>query len=319
MISIYQISEAYKRISKYIYKTPIIFSDKLNKMTGSNILIKAENLQKTGSFKIRGATNMIAQIKEGKVVAPSSGNHAQAVAAACNIFNKSATLVMPSDAPKSKIVGVKNYNGKIIFYDRNNQDRMKIAKKISLEENSVLIPPYDHKDIITGQGTLGLEIINQLEELNFIPDLLLCCCGGGGLIAGVASAIKSKWKKTNVHPVEPEFWDDTKRSLENKTRFVVKDKKFSICDALLAETPGELTFSINKNLLSKGIKVSDKEVMKAIRIGYEWLKLVIEPGGAVALTAAINNTELVKNKNVLVILSGGNIDQDIFTNSIKAN
>ena len=319
MISIYQISEAYKRINRYIYKTPIIFSDKLNKMTGSNILIKAENLQKTGSFKIRGATNMIAQIKEEKVIAPSSGNHAQAVAAACNIFNKSATLVMPSDAPKSKIVGVKNYNGKITFYDRNNQDRMMIAKKISLEENSILIPPYDHKDIIIGQGTLGLEIINQLEELNFVPDLILCCCGGGGLIAGVATAIKSKWKKTNIHPVEPEFWDDTKRSLENKTRFIVKDKKFSICDALLAETPGEITFGINKNLLSHGISVSDKEVMKAIKIGYEWLKLVIEPGGAVALTAAIKNIELVKNKNVLVILSGGNIDQNIFINSINSN
>ena len=319
MISIYQINDAYKRISKYINKTPIIYSDKLNNFTESNILIKAENLQKTGSFKIRGATNLISQIKEEKVVAPSSGNHAQAVAAASQLFNKTATLVMPSDAPKSKILGVKSYNGKIIFYDRNNEDRMEIANEISNREGSVLIPPYDHKEIIAGQGTLGVEIIEQLEEMKFKPDIILCCCGGGGLIAGVASAIISKWKNANVHPVEPKFWDDTKISLENNQRYKIKNKKYSICDALLAETPGKLTFNINKKLLSKGISVTDKEVMKAIQIGYEWLKMVIEPGGAVALAASINNIELVRNKNVLVILSGGNIDQEIFTKSLNLN
>ena len=319
MISIYQINDAYKRISKYINKTPIIYSDKLNNFTESNILIKAENLQKTGSFKIRGATNLISQIKEEKVVAPSSGNHAQAVAAASQLFNKTATLVMPSDAPKSKILGVKSYNGKIIFYDRNNEDRMEIANEISNREGSVLIPPYDHKEIIAGQGTLGVEIIEQLEEMKFKPDIILCCCGGGGLIAGVASAIISKWENANVHPVEPKFWDDTKISLENNQRYKIKNKKYSICDALLAETPGKLTFNINKKLLSKGISVTDKEVMKAIQIGYEWLKMVIEPGGAVALAASINNIELVRNKNVLVILSGGNIDQEIFTKSLNIN
>ena len=319
MISIYQINDAYKRISKYIKKTPIIYSDKLNNFTESNILIKAENLQKTGSFKIRGATNLISQIKEEKVVAPSSGNHAQAVAAASQLFNKTATLVMPSDAPKSKILGVKSYNGKIIFYDRNNEDRMEIANEISNREGSVLIPPYDHKEIIAGQGTLGVEIIEQLEEMKFKPDIILCCCGGGGLIAGVASAIISKWKNAKVHPVEPTFWDDTKISLENNQRYKIKNKKYSICDALLAETPGKLTFNINKKLLSKGISVTDKEVMKAIQIGYEWLKMVIEPGGAVALAASINNIELVRNKNVLVILSGGNIDQEIFTKSLNLN
>ena len=319
MISIYQINDAYKRINKYIYKTPIIYSDKLNKITGSNILIKAENLQKTGSFKIRGAINLISQISEDKVVAPSSGNHAQAVAAASQLFNKNATLVMPSDAPKSKVLGVKSYNGKIIFYDRNNEDRIKIASEISKKESSVLIPPYDHKEIIKGQGTLGVEIIEQLEEMKFKPDLVLCCCGGGGLIAGVATAIKSKWKDTNVHPVEPKFWDDTKISLEKNRRYLIKNKKYSICDALLAETPGKLTFDINKKILSEGISVSDREVMKAIKIGYEWLKMVIEPGGAVALAASISKIKLVKNKNVLVVLSGGNIDTDIFTESLNIN
>ena len=319
MISIYQINDAYKRINKYIYKTPIIYSDKLNKITGSNILIKAENLQKTGSFKIRGAINLISQIREKKVVAPSSGNHAQAVAAASQLFNKDATLVMPSDAPKSKVLGVKSFNGKIIFYNRNSEDRNKIANEISKKEGSVLIPPYDHKEIITGQGTLGVEIIEQLEEMKFKPDLILCCCGGGGLIAGVATAIKSKWKDANVHPVEPKFWDDTKISLEKNQRYLIKNKQKSICDALLAETPGKLTFDINKKILSKGISVSDREVMKAIKVGYEWLKMVIEPGGAVALAASISRIELVKNKNVLVVVSGGNIDTDIFTESLNIN
>ena len=166
---------------------------------------------------------------------------------------------------------------------------------------------------------MGVEIIEQLEEIKFKPDLILCCCGGGGLIAGVATAIKSKWKDANVHPVEPKFWDDTKISLEKNQRYLIKNKQKSICDALLAETPGKLTFNINRKILSKGISVSDREVMKAIKVGYEWLKMVIEPGGAVALAASISRIELVKNKNVLVVVSGGNIDTDIFTESLNIN
>jgi len=316
MLSLYQIEVAYKRISKYINKTPLISSDKLDKLTKAKIVIKAECLQKTGSFKIRGAINMISQIASDKVVAPSSGNHAQGVAAAAKLFNKTATLVMPEDAPKSKILGVKFYNGKIVFYDRHKENRMEIAKEIAKKENSILIPPYDHKNIILGQGTLGYEVIKQMEEIMFTPDLVLCCCGGGGLISGVATALKSKWNNLNIHPIEPENWDDTKLSLLKNERQIIKNKKNSICDSLLAETPGKLTFKINRKLLSKGISVSDSKALQAIHLAYAWLKLIPEPGGAVALAAALNESKLIKNKNVLIIISGGNIDKEIFLNSL---
>ena len=317
MFSIYQIKDAYKLISSNINKTPILFSDKINNLTKSNIIFKAENLQKTGSFKIRGALNFIEQSKNQDFVAPSSGNHAQGVAAAASLYNKNSTLVMPSDAPLSKIQGVKSYGGNIIFYDRYKEDRVKIAKNISLEKSYDFIPPYDHKDIILGQGTLGLEVLDQLKDINFVPETVLCCCGGGGLISGLSIALKSHWDNLNIHPVEPEFWDDTRISLKEKKRHIITNKKSSICDALLSETPGELTFSINKKLLSFGISVTDQQAMEAIHTAYEYLKLVLEPGGAVALAAALNNSEVVKNKNVLVILSGGNIDKKIFLDSLK--
>ena len=317
MFSIYQIKDAYNRIRRNINKTPILFSDKINNLTKSNIIFKAENLQKTGSFKIRGALNFIGQSKNQNFVAPSSGNHAQGVAAAARLYNKSSTLVMPSDAPSSKIQGVKSYGGNIIFYDRYKEDRVKIAKKISFDKGYDFIPPYDHNDIILGQGTLGLEVLDQLKEIDFVPDMVLCCCGGGGLISGLSIALKSQWNKLKIHPVEPEFWDDTKISLREKKRHKIINKKSSICDALLSETPGELTFRINKELLSFGISVTDKQVMEAIHIAYKYLKLVLEPGGAVAFAAALNCSEIVNNKKVLVILSGGNIDKEIFLNSLK--
>ena len=227
MISFKHIEDSYNRIKNYVNLTPILESQKLNEITNSRILIKAECLQKTGSFKIRGAMNMISQIKNNNtVVAPSSGNHAQGVASAANYLNFSSTLVMPRDAPKTKINGVKSYGGKIHFYDRHNEDRFKIAQKIARKDKSILIPPYDHPDIIAGQGTIGFEIINQLSETNFIPDTIFCCCGGGGLIAGLALSINHKWPKTKIHPVEPLGWDDTKTSLQKGVR-VKATKKHS--------------------------------------------------------------------------------------------
>ena len=183
MFSIYQIKDAYNLISHNINKTPILFSDKINNLTKSNIIFKAENLQKTGSLK-SWSLKFYWQSKNQDFVAPSSGNHAQGVAAAARLYNKNSTLVMPSDAPISKIQGVKSYGGNIIFYNRYKEDRLKIAKKISFDKGYDLIPPYDHNDIILGQGTLGLEVIDQLKEIDFVPDIVLCCCGGGGLISG---------------------------------------------------------------------------------------------------------------------------------------
>ena len=318
MISFKHIESSYNRIKNYVNLTPILESQKLNEITNSRILIKAECLQKTGSFKIRGAMNMISQIKNNNtVVAPSSGNHAQGVASAANYLNFSSTLVMPRDAPKTKINGVKSYGGKIHFYDRHNEDRFKIAQKIAHDDKSILIPPYDHPDIIAGQGTIGFEIINQLSKTNFIPDTIFCCCGGGGLIAGLALSINHKWPKTKIHPVEPLGWDDTKTSLQKGVRVKATKKHSSICDALLAETPGELTFSINKKMLSEGLVVNNQQVLSTIKFAFEELKLVVEPGGAVALSAAIFKKDLIKNKNVLVIISGGNVDINIFKKALE--
>jgi len=319
MISFKDIENSYNRIKNYINLTPLLESQKLNQITNSRILIKAECLQKTGSFKIRGAMNMISQIKNNnKVVAPSSGNHAQGVAAAADYLNFSSTLVMPSDAPETKINGVKSYGGKIHFYERNREDRFKIAKKIAKTNESILIPPYDHPDIIAGQGTIGFEIINQLSKTNFIPDIIFCCCGGGGLIAGLSMSIKHKWPKTKIHPVEPLGWEDTKVSLQKGYRVTATKNLPSICDALLADKPGELTFSINKKLLSEGLVVDDQQVLIAIKFAFNEFKIVLEPGGAVALSAAILNKDFIKNKNVLVIVSGGNIDTNLFKRALES-
>ncbi len=263
---------------------------------------------------------MISQLKDvKKIVAPSSGNHAQGVAAAAAALNISATLVMPQDAPKEKIKGVHFYGGKIVYYDRLKEDRMDIAENISKHENSTIIPPYDHKDIITGQGTVGLEAIDQMKEIGVEPDIVFCCCGGGGLIAGISSALKAKYPDLPIHPVEPENWDDTRLSLKTGKIHEIKNKKMSICDALLAEKPGKLTFTINKKLLSYGITVTDKQVLRGINIAFSWFKIKAEPGGAVALTACLSNTNLIKKKNVLVIVSGGNLDNKLLDEALKTN
>ena len=318
MVTNENIQKAYERIKKHLIKTPLLESHLLNEYTHAKILVKAECLQHTGSFKYRGALNMISKINDHKkVVAPSSGNHAQGVAAAAYLLKKTATLVMPSDAPKVKISGVRSFGGNIVFYDRQKEDRFKIAKEIAKKENAILIPPYDHQDIICGQGTIGIESIEQMNEKNFLPDIVLCCCGGGGLISGIATSLKATWPKVNIHSVEPYGWDDTNRSLIKGSRVQVSDKIPSLCDALLAETPGKLTFEINRKLLSHGLIVNDQQVLAAIQKAFLWLKIVVEPGGSVALSAALNESALIKNKNVLVIVSGGNIDTETFKKALN--
>ena len=315
-----EIINSYSRIKNFINKTPLIESDYINKLLNSRIFIKCENLQKTGSFKIRGAVNFVSKLNHKKtLVAPSSGNHAQAIAKTASIFELSSILVMPKDSPKVKIDGVIKNGGKIHFYDRYKEGRLNIAKKIAKKINGILVPPYDHYDIIHGQGTIGLEAISQLKEKNIIPDLVLCCCGGGGLISGISLSLKSKWPNLNIHPIEPKNWNDTQLSLESGKRIKVEKKIKSLCDALLAETPGKITFPINKKLLSHGLTVSDSEVLKTIYLAYKYLKIIIEPGGAVALASALKNKKFIEKKNVLVIVSGGNIDNEIFKKSLNNN
>ena len=294
-------------------------SDYINKKLESNIFLKAENLQTIGAFKFRGAMNSILQLPSDikKVVAWSSGNHAQAVAAASKITGRQATIVMPEDSPKAKLNGTAFWGATIIKYDRNKENREEIGKKIAKDINAKIIPPFDDEKVIIGQGTAGIECIEQLNEIDVTPDIVLCCCGGGGLIAGISTAIKEKFQNAKIYSVEPENFDDTKKSLKENSIIPNSMKHNSICDALLADKPGKITFEINKLNLTSGLSVSDKEALIAMNTAFKYLKIVLEPGGAVAIAAAIFNKIDIRNKNVLVIASGGNVDKDIFENCLK--
>ena len=314
------IIKAAKRLKGKIVRTPLLKSDHVNKELKSNIYIKAENLQTIGAFKFRGAMNTILQLPADvkKVVAWSSGNHAQAVAAAANITEREATIVMPKDSPKTKLNGTIAWGAKIVEYDRNTENREEIGKAIAKEQNAIIIPPFDDVNVIIGQGTAGLEAVEQLKEINVIPDIVLCCCGGGGLIAGVSTSIKANYPNAQIYSVEPENFDDTKKSLEADMIVENTMQHLSICDALLANKPGNITFEINRKNLSGGISISDTESLIAMKIAYKYFKIVLEPGGAVALAAAISKKIDIKNKNVLVIASGGNVDSDIFEKCLYA-
>ena len=320
MVTNDSIIKAAERLKGKIVRTPLLKSDHVNKELKSNIYIKAENLQTIGAFKFRGAMNTILQLPPDvkKVVAWSSGNHAQAVAAAANITEREATIVMPKDSPKTKLNGTIAWGAKIVEYDRNTENREEIGKAIAKEQNAIIIPPFDDVNVIIGQGTAGLEAVEQLKEINVIPDIVLCCCGGGGLIAGVSTSIKANYPNAQIYSVEPENFDDTKKSLEANMIVENTMQHLSICDALLANKPGNITFEINRKNLSGGISVSDTESLIAMKIAYKYFKIVLEPGGAVALAAAISKKIDIKNKNVLVIASGGNVDSHIFEKCLYA-
>jgi len=310
------IDQAYELINASIIKTPLVSNDYINQITGGNILFKLENLQITGSFKFRGASHKIAKltdsIKKNGLVAYSSGNHAQAVAYASQQNNISAKIVMPSTAPKIKINNTKKYGADIIFYDPYKEQRESIAEVLANKENRTIIQPYDDHDIIAGQGTAAKEIVSDLESFNIIPDLYLCCCGGGGLIAGTSTYLKYAFPNISSYSVEPEDFDDTKNSLEKGEIVSNSSSSRSICDALLAPQPGKLTFIINQSTLKGGLVVSDKEVKKTIVTLAENLKIITEPGGVAAAAAVLHKKINVQNKNVVVMISGGNIDSEMF-------
>jgi len=314
------ILKARKILSQNIIETPLIYDFYLSKKFDSNIFYKAESIQRTGSFKIRGAYNKIynsiTDHRPKGILAWSSGNHAQGVAEAANIFNLQATIIMPKDAPLIKINGTKSRGAKIIFYDRKTENREEIGRSLAKKYNLLIIPPYDDKYVIAGQGTIGLEIIKQIRKYDLIPDKILVPTGGGGLIAGIATAIKKNYKTTNLYSVEPNNFSDYAKSL--KCMKIIKNNmnNKSICDSLLAIEPGKLTFNINSKLLRKGLTVTDKQVLKAINYAYKNLGLIIEPGGVVALAAILNNKTNIKKKTVIAVLSGSNIDQFILKNAI---
>lgn len=311
---------AAQRLLGHAVATPVLRSNALDKRLNARVVVKAESLQVTGSFKFRGAYNLISQIpsdqREKGVVAWSSGNHAQGVAAAAQYFKVPATIVMPDDAPKAKIDGTSSRGARIVHYRRDQESRETIGENLAQELGATIVPPYDHPAIIAGQGTVGLEAAAQCRALGLELDLALAPCGGGGLIAGTSIALKHHYGGLPIYAVEPDGFDDTARSLSSGNPQGHQDNSNSICDALLAPMPGALTFSINKTMLAGALTVSDQEVLDAMQVAARDLKLVLEPGGAVALAAILANKLDVDGKTILLIASGGNVDAEMFGRAI---
>jgi threonine dehydratase len=277
-------------------------------------------LQRTGSFKFRGAFNKLSSIPQsargGGVVAFSSGNHAQGVAAAAQILNMQATIVMPADAPLSKRERTKAYGAEVVLYERDREDREAIAGGIAAKRGATLVRPYDDPMVIAGQGTAGLEIAEDMAALGLTPDIVVAPASGGGLIAGIATAVKGRFPQTTVIVAEPDAFDDHTRSLRAGRREPHSGTGRTICDALMASIPGEITFAINGKLLSHGITATDEEVGVAVGFAFRELKLVVEPGGAVGLAALLAGRIDTAGKNVVIVLSGGNVDADMFAKLI---
>lgn len=316
MVDVADIEAAAGRLNGVSVRTPLLQSFELDQVTRGKVLIKPECLQVTGSFKIRGAYNHLSQLtaqqaKNG-VVAWSSGNHAQGVAAAGAMLDINTIIVMPADAPKAKLANTKRLGGEVITYDRYTGDREAIARKIAAERGAAIVPSYDHEHIIAGQGTIGLELAEDAMRLGLPPDQVLIPCGGGGLSSGCSVALKSRLPEVSVYAVEPAEFDDTARSFASGERVRIDDSARSICDALQTPMPGELTFAINRDLLSDVLTVSDDEVRSAMRFAFRNLKLVVEPGGAVALAAVLSGKLDTAGKTTAIVLSGGNVDVDLF-------
>jgi threonine dehydratase len=315
-VSSADIDAAARVVFPFAVRTPLLSPPVLNERVGARIFLKPEMLQRTGSFKFRGAFNKLASIpqseRSGGVVAFSSGNHAQGVAAAARILNMQATIVMPADAPLSKRERTKAYGAEVVLYDRDREDREAIARDIAGKRGATLVRPYDDPFVIAGQGTVGREIAEDMAALGLVPDIVVAPASGGGLIAGVATAVKARFPQAQVIVAEPESYDDHSRSLRAGKREAHHAEGRTICDALMASMPGELTFTINSKLLSHGVTASDAEVAAAVAFAYRELKLVVEPGGAVGLAALLAGRIDVKDKNVVIVLSGGNVDADLY-------
>jgi threonine dehydratase len=297
-------------------RTPLVSSPVLDALTGARVLLKAETLQRTGSFKFRGAYNKVASIpvdrRSGGVVAFSSGNHAQGVAAAAQLLSMPAVIVMPSDAPRGKRARTAALGAEVVLFDRAKDDREAIARDIAAKRDAVLVPPYDDPLVIAGQGTVGREIVEDLAAMSLAPDVIAVTASGGGLTAGIALAVKSRLPEVQLFTAEPAGFDDHARSFKSGQRERNAALTGTICDALMARMPGELTFAINRALVGEGVVATDQEVAAAMDFAFHELKLVVEPGGAVALAALMANKIAIRGKVAVAVLSGGNVDADVF-------
>ena len=312
MVGIADIEAAAERLAGVVVRTPLLSNAELDRLAGGSVLAKPECFQQIGSFKIRGAYNLLSQLTPEQaargVVAWSSGNHAQGVALAGRLLGIHAAIVMPEDAPAAKLENTRRLGGEIITYDRYTEDREAIARAIAAERGAEIVPSYEDERIIAGQGTAGLEIAQQAKGLGSGLDSLLVCCGGGGLTAGCAIAVHALFPEADVFTVEPESFDDTARSLAGGERVANSPDARSICDALLTDMPGQLTFDIMREHVTAGLTVTDEEVREAMRFAFRNFKTVVEPGGAVGLAAILAGKAATAGKTTAIIFSGGNVD-----------
>lgn len=311
---------ARERIKGHIVATPLMEHPALNRASGGRILFKCENMQSVGAFKMRGAYNACSQVDRAKypggVVACSSGNHAQGVAAAATLLGLKSIIVMPADAPALKLARTRAFGADVHTYDRVREDREEIARRLCAERKAALVHPFDDFHVMAGQGTTGLEIMEQAAQQGLTPDAVLAPCSGGGLVGGISIAVKAANPATEVYAVEPAGFDDLARSLASGRIETNAKLSGSICDALLAASPGKITFAVCKQNLSGSLVVTDDEARQAIRFAFHELKQVLEPGGAVALAAVLTGKVSTKGRTVAVVLSGGNIDPRQFAEII---
>ena len=310
------VDAAAERLAGVALHTPLISSPTLDALTGGRVFLKAETLQRTGSFKFRGAysklTSLAPDARRGGVVAFSSGNHAQGVAAAAKLLDMPATIVMPRDAPRPKRERTEALGAEVVVYDREREDREAIARRIAAVRGAILVPPYDDPFVIAGQGTAGREIVEDIARLGRALDLVVVNASGGGLTAGIALAVKARAPEARIYTAEPEGFDDHARSFRSGRRERNAALTGTICDALMSQTPGELTFEINRALVADGVAATEAEVARAVGFAFRELKLVVEPGGAVALAALLSGKLDVVGKTAVVVLSGGNVDPALF-------
>jgi threonine dehydratase len=310
------VDAAAERLGGVALRTPLIASPVLDTVTGGRVFLKAETLQRTGSFKFRGAFNKLSSLapdmRRSGVVAYSSGNHAQGVAAAARLLDMPAVIVMPRDAPRPKRERTAALGAEIVLYDREREDREAISRAIAEARGAVLVPPYDDPLVIAGQGTAGREIAEDVERLGLSLDCVIVNASGGGLVAGIALAVKARAPAARIYTAEPAGFDDHARSFRSGRRERNPALTGTMCDALMAQTPGKLTFEINRALVGEGVTATEEEIAYAVAFAFRELKLVVEPGGAVALAALIAGALDISHKTAVVVLSGGNVDPELF-------
>ncbi len=315
MTDIAMITAAAGRIAGHARITPLLESDTLNAVAGRRVLVKAECLQRTGSFKFRGAWSALSVLPDGVgVIAFSSGNHAQGVALAARLQGRVAVIVMPSDAPAVKIANTRGYGAEVVLYDRMRDDRDAIGAGIAAARGLVLVRPFDDAQVIAGQGTVGLEIAAQ--AVGVTTGDVITCCGGGGLTAGVALALAAHAPGLRVRPAEPAGFDDVAQSLR-AGRIVAHSGKTTVCDAIMTPAPGQLTFPILQRLSGPGLVVTDEQAMRAVALAFTHLRIVLEPGGAVALAAALFGADDSPGDTVICVASGGNVNSALFRDILQ--